>query len=324
MARIQFGGSVYDAIDGETVLECLERHGESIPSSCRSGVCQSCLMRATAGDPGAQAKRPLKETLQAQNYFLSCVCKPAEDLTVGLPDMAGLKVRGRIVEKSLLNARTVRLRYAVDEPLECRAGQFMNLVGPDGAVRSYSVASLPTPDGYIEFHIMLLSGGKVSGWAFHEAAIGDESDLLGPHGSCFYVPGRPEQPLLLIGTGTGLAPLYGIVRDALAQGHTAPIRLYHGALAAPGLYLSDELRELAERHPAFAYHPCVLHAEGATPDMTVGDIAQIALAQEGGLKGWRIFLCGDPNLVRGLQRSAFKAGAGLRDILADAFLPSRS
>lgn len=324
MAFIRFGEAEYPCAEGETVLECLERQGVPVQSSCRSGVCQTCLMRAASGDPGAAAKQGLKDTLKAQNYFLACICRPTDDLTVAPADDVGLRTRGRIVEKSLLNERTVRLRYALEQPLEYRAGQFMNLVGPAGDVRSYSIASAPGVDAFVEFHIMALPNGRVSGWAMQGARVGDESDLLGPHGSCFYVPGRPEQPLVLVGTGTGLAPLFGIVRDALAQGHTGPIRLYHGALRRPALYLVDELRALGAAHANFTYVPCVLHPDADQDGVHAGDIAEIVLREEGRCTGKRIFLCGDPALVRGLQKAVFKAGAGLKDILADAFLPSQA
>ncbi len=324
MASLRFGDAAYECGAGETVLECLERHGVPTRSSCRTGVCQTCLMRATAGDPGAVAQQGLKDTLKAQRYFLACVCRPTEDLTVTSANDAGLQLRGRIVEKSLLNERTVRLRYALDRPADYRAGQFMNLVGPSGDVRSYSLASVPGVDAFIEFHIMALPNGRVSTWAMHHANVGDESEFLGPHGACFYVPGRPEQPLVLVGTGTGLAPLFGIARDALAQGHTGPIRLYHGALRRPALYLVEELHALSAAHPNFEYVPCVLHADDDHSGANVGDIQAIVLEQEGRFTGKRIFLCGDPNLVKGLQRAVFKAGASLKEILADAFLPSQA
>jgi len=324
MAVVRFEAQEYACSENETVLECLERHGVAVTSSCRSGVCQSCLMRATSGDPGAKAKLGLKDTMQAQNYFLACVCRPADDLTVARADAAGLRMRGRIIEKSLLNERTVRIRYALDQPADYRAGQFMNLVGPEGDVRSYSIASVPGVDPFVEFHIMAMPGGRVSGWAMQHARVGDESDLMGPHGACFYVPGRPEQPLVLVGTGTGLAPLFGIARDAIAQGHTGPIRLYHGALRRPALYLVDELGALGAAHANFSYVPCVLQADGDTGGVQVGDIQQIVLREESRFAGKRIFLCGDPNLVRGLQRAVFKAGASLKEILADAFLPSQA
>jgi CDP-4-dehydro-6-deoxyglucose reductase len=324
MALVRFEGLDYPCGEGESVLECLERHGVPMMSSCRSGACQSCMMRATSGDPGDTAKQGLKDTLKAQDYFLACVCRPTVDLTVTRADAAGLRIRGRIIEKSLLNERTVRLRYAPEGRTEYRAGQFMNLVGPGGDVRSYSLASVPGVDEFLEFHIMAFPGGKVSGWAMMHAQVGDESEMLGPQGACFYVPGRSDQPLVLIGTGTGLAPLSGIVRDALAQGHAGPIRLYHGALRRQSLYLVEELRALSASHANFTYVPCVLHPDGADTGLRAGDIQQIVLSEEGPFRGKRVFLCGDPNFVRTLQRAVFKAGAGLKDILADAFLPSQA
>jgi len=37
------------------------------------------------------------------------------------------------------------------------------------------------------------------------------------------------------------------------------------------------------------------------------------------LKGWRVFLCGVPEMVKGMQRSTFMAGASMHDIYADPF-----
>jgi NAD(P)H-flavin reductase len=161
----------------------------------------------------------------------------------------------------------------------------------------------------------------MSGWLFDEARPGDAVELQGPAGECFYVPGRPEQPLLLAGTGTGLAPLYGIARDALAHGHTGPLWLFHGAVEASGLYLVDELRELRARHPHFQYRPSVLRGPERV-GVTVG--ALDALIQETCPRpvGWRAFLCGDPARVLSLRKKLFLAGLSLKDIHADAFLPS--
>ena len=161
----------------------------------------------------------------------------------------------------------------------------------------------------------------MSGWLFDEARPGDVLELQGPAGECFYVPGRPEQPLLLAGTGTGLAPLYGLVRDALARGHTGPIWLFHGAVEASGLYLVEELRELQSRYSCFQYRPCVLRGQERV-GVTVG--ALDALIQEAcpRPRGWRAYLCGDPDLVLSLRKKLFLAGLSLKDIHADAFLPS--
>src|SRR5205085_691623 len=141
-----------------------------------------------------------------------------------------------------------------------------NVVRPgDGLVRSYSLASLHSPPGLpagdtlLELHVRKVTGGQMSKWLHDDVAVGEPLELRGPSGDCFYVAGRPVQPILLIGTGTGLAPLYAIARDALRHGHTGPIRLYHGGLDPSGLYHVDELRRLAATHSNFEYVPCVMN-----------------------------------------------------------------
>ena len=47
--RLIFKGQALTVADGETVLGCLERHGFPRATSCRSGVCQSCMMKAVRG-----------------------------------------------------------------------------------------------------------------------------------------------------------------------------------------------------------------------------------------------------------------------------------
>ena len=151
----------------------------------------------------------------------------------------------------------LRVHLRPEGPFDYRAGQYLTLLRGDGLARSYSLASLPGEEA-LELHVRLLPGGEMSGWLGTQARPGEAVRIQGPVGECFYVPGQPEQPLLLAGTGTGLAPLYGVVRDALAEGHTGPIWLFHGARERRGLYLVEALRELASRHPNLHYRPSVL------------------------------------------------------------------
>jgi ferredoxin-NADP reductase len=160
----------------------------------------------------------------------------------------------------------------------------------------------------------------MSGWLAAEARPGDAVQLQGPVGSCFYVPGRPEQPLLLAGTGPGLAPLYGIVRDALEAGHSGPIYLFHGARTPEGLYLCDALRELAERHAQLRYRPSVL--AGGSRDVAEGPLDVLIRTECPKPVGFRAYLCGDPPLVLSLRKKLFLSGLSLKDLHADAFLPS--
>ncbi|PTL83139.1 2Fe-2S iron-sulfur cluster-binding protein [Vitiosangium sp. GDMCC 1.1324] len=319
MARVNHEGQWYGLEEGESVLDGLLRQGVQVPHSCRAGACQSCLMRAGRGEVPAKAQAGLKETLKAQGYFLACVCHPESELEVAGAG-ADLRVPARITALERLSDSVLRMRLRPEGGFEYRPGQYVSLLRADGLARSYSIASQPHEES-LELHVRRIAGGRMSGWLFEEARPGDALDLQGPAGECFYVPGRPEQPLLLAGTGTGLAPLYGIVRDALAQGHTGPIWLFHGAVEASGLYLVEELRELQSRYSQLHYRPCVLRGQERV-GISVGAVDALIKEACPRLTGWRAWLCGNPDLVLSLRKKLFLAGLSLKDIHADAFLPS--
>lgn len=317
---IHHEGSAYPALPGESVLDTLLRHGVKVPYSCKAGICGSCTMRAAAGtrlSPGAQDG--LKETLQQQGYFHACRHFPAQDIEVIGAD-AELEVAAQITSLDLLSPSVLRVHLRCDAPFEYQAGQFVTLIRPDGLARSYSLASLPHEEE-LELHVRLLPGGRMSGWLRDSAKPGERVKLRGPSGACFYVAGQPHQPLVLAGTGTGLAPLYGILRDALRSGHAGEIRLFHGARDEAGLYLRAELEALAAGHELFHYTPCVLEGDAGC-SVPVGQIDQVILSRTPELKQSRGFLCGDAPLVQSLKKKLFLAGMSLKAIHADSFLPA--
>ena len=323
MSRVRYEAQWFPLQPEESVLDGLLRQGVAVPHACKAGVCQSCLMRAASGALPGKAQAGLKETLKARNYFLACSCtlEQGTELELG-GGVDELRVSARLDSLTPLSEDVLRVRLRPEAPFEFRAGQYLTLLRSDGLARSYSVASLPR-EGLLELHVRLLPGGAMSGWLRAEARPGDAVRIQGPAGECFYVSGRPEQPLLLAGTGTGLAPLYGIVRDALEEGHAGPIWLFHGARNPRGLYLVEELRELAARHPNLHYRPSVL--EGRLEEgVQVGALDALIRAECPKPVGWRAFLCGNPELVQSLRKKLFLAGLSLKDIHADAFLPSAS
>jgi NAD(P)H-flavin reductase len=124
----------------------------------------------------------------------------------------------------------------------------------------------------------------------------------------FFTCQKDEQGILLVGTGTGLAP-----------GHSGPIYLFHGSRESEDIYRVDEMRQLSAEHPNFHYLPC-LSGHRVPEGFIHGRAHEVALATLADLKGWWVFLCGHPDMVRQMQRMAFLKGAASADIYADAFL----
>jgi CDP-4-dehydro-6-deoxyglucose reductase, E3 len=319
MSSIEYEGQSFRLAENESVLDALLRNGVTVAHSCKAGVCGSCLMQASQGELPAAAQTGLKDSWKAQSYFLSCVCRPESDLKVN-PVGADARIGATIAALNRLSADVLQVRLRCDGHIAFRAGQYVTVVRDGGLARSYSIASLPE-EGELELHVRRIAGGKMSGWLHDEAQLGQRVSVVGPSGECFYVPGKEEQPMLLVGTGTGLAPLYGIIRDALRHRHQGPIHLFHGALHKGGLYLVDELRRLASVHSHVEYTPAVLNGSEAE-DLAVGSIDQVVLTRIPKLAGWRGYVCGDPALVKTLKKKLFLSGMASRDIYSDAFLPA--
>ncbi len=307
--------------EGQSVLDCLLAHGIQVPHSCRSGACQTGLMRAVDGLPPPNAQAGLRDTQKVRNHFLACICHPTDDLVVELPDNAeqAAAIPATVRGLELLNSDVMKIVLESHDPLDYRAGQFVTLVRDSQLSRSYSLASVPGEDEHLHLHVRRVPRGRASGWVHDELRPGHRVELRGPTGDCFYTEGSPQQGLLLIGTGSGLAPLFGIARDALRRGHTGPIRLFHGSRSRQGLYLKGDLERMVRQYSNFDYVPCI-SGHDVPKGHASGRADQVAMTDIGSLKGWRVFLCGHPDMVKSAKKRAFLAGASMKDIHADPFV----
>src|SRR3954469_20308037 len=196
--RVQFENTSYELLPGETLLAGLARQGVEIPSFCRTGVCQTCLVRATRGRPPPSSQAGVAATWAERGCFLACQCVPDGPLEVERCAAFGT-FASRVTRVEPLSPRVLRVELAVPEGFEYRAGQFLQLEREGGVLRPYSIASLPGSP-HLELHVALLPGGALSSWL--PTATGQPVTLRGPFGECFYLEREPDRPLLLAGTGT--------------------------------------------------------------------------------------------------------------------------
>ncbi|HAZ08052.1 MAG TPA: hypothetical protein DCZ01_05910 [Elusimicrobia bacterium] len=313
---IAYQGGSYDARPDETLLDALLRQGAVVGHSCRKGSCGCCQLRLVAGE--VKSVRDVDPSIAGEGHILCCVSVPASDLELAGPEPGHRPVAVELVQRVELADGVMAIDLAPLHALDFRAGQHVNLIREDGLARPYSIASVPGEDYYFRIHVRRIPGGAMSEWLCGQVQAGDRFHLRGPFGDCCYREEMRGRPLLMMATGTGAGALAAVLRDALAQGHDAPISFYHGVQRADDLYLDTELRALAGRHPNLRYVPCVTGdkvPEGARS----GRIVAIAMAEFPSLCAHEIFLCGLPRMVEEARIGATLAGAARTRVHADPF-----
>lgn len=326
MSSIDFDGNQILLDDDESVLEALLRQGHKIPYGCRSGVCQSCIMSSESSEGLAPAQKGLTDTQKSLNYFLSCLCRPAEPMCIKSIADSGKMVQAVVIDKRWLSDSVIRLRLRA--PITYRPGQYITLWKGDEVARSFSLASHPKLNDYLELHIRRLPDGKVSGWIADSVEVDDKIGIQGPIGQCIY-SSKPHQPLLLTAVGTGLSPVYGILQDALVNGHIGSINVVIGAAKPSHFYMVDELLKIASLHSHVNLHLLTKEFEEEQHEYSFGnhsvqseDIYDFCSNLVSGLSNARVYLCGAESFTRKMRKVCFLAGASMTNISSDAFIAS--
>jgi ferredoxin-NADP reductase len=159
-----------------------------------------------------------------------------------------------------LTGETKHLEFAVEEVprFDFAAGQFVSMKEPyDGReiTRAYSIASPPRGDNTFDLCLNRVPEGFFSNFLC-DLPEGQQVKFHGPHG--YFVLKNPVRDSLFIGTGTGIAPLRGMLHWLFAdpahhQGHE--FWLVFGVRYEADLYYNQEFLQLAREHPNFHYIP---------------------------------------------------------------------
>ncbi len=140
-----------------------------------------------------------------------------------------------------------------------RAGQFITMDLPVGEKRlqrwrSYSIAGAPDDDpNLLELCIVRAPEGLATRYLFDEVQVGSTLRWKGPEGT-FCLPETIEKDLVLICTGTGVAPFRSMLRDLQHTGKPhRDIHLIFGARTEADILYRAEFEELVRTMPGFRY-----------------------------------------------------------------------
>ncbi len=316
MVNVYYNDKEFQCAEGQSVLEVLLENEQDVPNSCKMGVCVTCIMQVVAGDLPTEAQTGLRQSLIKKGLFMPCVCHPKSDIHIAKIESGDFGLSAVVVRIDHITKDICRVFLEPTKQFDYRPGQFVNLRRADALARSFSLSSVPDLDGLLEVHVKRLPRGRMSNWILDELRPGMRLELQGPYGDCFYRSDHKDRNLLLIASGTGLAPLLGIARDALAKEHNGEICLYHGTSEQAGHYLKDQLSALDVEHKNFTYIPCVSN-DLAKSDQRRGRADDIAFSDHNNVSGQCVFISGYGPMVQSAERKAIERGAIPSDIYLD-------
>lgn len=326
---IQPSGHTFQVNEDETVLEAGLREGLALPYGCRDGACGSCSARIVSGQVDYRDGNPpgLTERDRVSGKALLCQAFLSGDLTAEVREIGGsenvqVKVLPcRIAHMELLASDVMRLylKLPVSERLQYLAGQYIDIILRDGRRRGFSIANAPHNDEYLELHVRRVPGGRFTEQVF--TALKEKAILRfeGPLGG-FYMDEHSERPAILVGGGTGFAPLKAMLEHAIHVGDRRPFHLYWGARHREDLYLNDLATGWARDHDHIRYTPVLSDAaqedrwQGAT-----GFVHERVCADLPDMSGCEVYMSGPPAMVEAARRDFSNCGLPESQLYFDSF-----
>ena len=172
--------------------------------------------------------------------------------------------------------------------------------------RAYSIASSSRTDEFLEFYLTLVTSGELTPRLFHLRA--NDRVYVGPKAVGVFTLDRTpgDRHVLLVGTGTGLAPYVSMLRSELACGGPRKFIVLQGARYSWDLGYRAELAVLARRCPNLIYIPVISRAIGdPTWRGPIGHLQDVLFSgvveRETGLRlspeNFHVYLCGHPGMI---------------------------
>jgi CDP-4-dehydro-6-deoxyglucose reductase len=322
----------FDVAPDKPLLEAALGASWNLPHSCLGGNCGLCKARLLRGEIAYPNGRPpgLSDAEMAARFVLLCQARAVSDLELELhevrpADQTGTQRLPCRIERAIAVAHDV-MRVLLRRPpavdFSFKPGQYLDILLPGGRRRSFSIASPPHDSRLLELHVRRVEGGEFSEWLF-AGGTSKTSDAVitieGPMGQFFYRD-KPcgAGPLLLVGGGTGLAPLLSILRHVIENAIGRELTLYWGVRDMRDLYADATVRQLLSAAPRLRYVP-VLSEPGAQWRGRTGYVHAAVLEDLGDLDAYDIYAAGPPAMIEALQCEFIMRGA-LRDCLyCDSF-----
>ena len=310
-----------------SILDAASAAGLVLEHSCRTGRCGSCKAQLLSGSTG-----PLRDETSltadeiADRWILTCTREVESDVALDIEDLAALAgispktlpCRINTIERVASDVVRVELRLPPNAGFAFLAGQYVDVTGPGGIKRSYSIASDMRAADRLELHIRHVPGGAMSDYWFKSAKVNDLLRFRGPLGT-FFLRELAGLHLIFLATGTGYAPVHAMLKqlDALEpSARPASTRLLWGGRVPQDIYA-----EPSDCAVDVKFTPVLSRADAAWTGAR-GYVQDMLLAERPDLANAVVYACGSDAMIHAARAALTAVALSPRRFYSDAFVSS--
>ncbi len=311
----------------ESILDAALRNDFIVPYGCQGGACGACVVKVKEGDFNYPDGEPSALTAdnKAKNEAFLCQAYAASDITIEVEletDVAASKILPvKVVKKNQLTHDIVQLflKLPAGENLDFHAGQYIDFLLKDGKKRSFSLACPPNKDNLLELQIRHVEDGYFTDIVFNQMNVDEIMRIEGPLGT-FFLRSDNNRPIIMMGGGTGFAPLKGMIEEVVANDLKLDIHLFWGVRAKRDLYMLDLIQSWQETLPNFTFTP-ILSEPMESDDWQgkVGFVHQAVVEAYPNLSAHDLYMCGPPVMIDASRTAVINNGLNADNMYSDSF-----
>ena len=328
--RLEPVGVEFEVEEDETILDAAFRQGIALPHGCKEGQCSACKCVKLDGETEMlkYSTFALNDMEKDSGHVLMCRTLAYSDVEIELlnydeevlsKSIPVKQYSGKIVDFQKLTHDIRGVQIELDAPLKFWAGQYVDITVKteegEEITRSFSMANPPSEAQKLGFIIKKYPDGRFSN-ELDDGGIkaGAEVSVEGPYGMCFRREDR-QGPVILVGAGSGMSPVWSILNDHIASGEDRPVYFYYGEIGA-----------LTEAHSNVEFIPVLSHEEdgngwtgarGFVHEYVDTHLKELGIDGEGD-----VYACGPPPMIDALTPVLFMHDFDTDRIFYDKFTPT--
>ncbi len=218
----------------------------------------------------------------------------------------------RVISHEYIAKETRKTIFEIsDSSFSFSTGQFVNILLTDSegkkAMRAYSIASSSSHLPQFELCVKVIENGLGSGF-IDRLTVGDDVDFMGPFGH--FGQKFPEKKIMMVATGTGIAPMKAIVDELSEKNFPTQTTLVFGVREEEYAFYREYFEELDEKFLDFSFHLYVsrpsddFSEKGCAKKGRVTEIfSEISGFSDADFEDSEFLICGNPAMVKEVRKT---------------------